>query len=546
MTDLEIPYEKDRKGHYRFFEILPGTLSWTLLALPLILSFINVTAAVTFVLLYLLVFFVRSLAYTSRALMGYRVMKQQMKLNWLGLVADLEAGEVTGKKINRPKWHLNNLKWNQKRSDAHKPSQIVHAIIIATVNESREVLEPTIQAVLASEYDPSKFILVIAYEERAGKEAEDRVRTLIDLYGDKFRHAMMVKHPAGVEGELVGKGANISHAGRALTKYVETNKIDPSDVLVTTLDADNRPDRRYFASVSYLFCAVPDPIKAAFQPIAMFTNNIWDAPTLMRVIATGNNLYYIVGTQRPHTARNFSAHAQSLRALIDMNYWSVRTIVEDGHQFWRSYFHFDGDYRVYPLSIPIYQDAVLADGYLRTIKAQFIQLRRWTYGVSDVAYIADKGFWHANKANKFDVLAKFFRLLEGHITWATGTFLIYFAAFVPPLFHPQNLAADQLPLIVSSIARFGTLFLLASIFISLITLPPRPARYKRHHSVFMLTQWIFLPITSICFGSFAAFNSQTRLIFKRYLSKFDVTEKATVDALGKRTSSEGLFRKRKR
>ena len=48
MTDLEIPYEKDRKGHYRFFEILPGALSWSLLLLPLILSQFNVEFAVIF------------------------------------------------------------------------------------------------------------------------------------------------------------------------------------------------------------------------------------------------------------------------------------------------------------------------------------------------------------------------------------------------------------------------------------------------------------------------------------------------------------------
>ena len=41
MTDLEIPFEKDRDGHYRFFEILPGFLSWSIVFLPLILSFVN-------------------------------------------------------------------------------------------------------------------------------------------------------------------------------------------------------------------------------------------------------------------------------------------------------------------------------------------------------------------------------------------------------------------------------------------------------------------------------------------------------------------------
>lgn len=549
MTDLEIPYEKDRRGHYRFFEILPGSLSWLFLFLPLILSLINVTLAVFFILIYLLVFFVRSIAYTTRALAGYRTMKQHMKLDWNGLAADIETGKLTDRKLVRPKWHANNLQRVLAKGDAAiRPSELLHAVIIATVNESREVLEPTIQAVLASDYDPRKLMLVIAYEGRAGKEAEARVHELLDLYGDKFKHAMAVKHPAGIKGEIVGKGANITCAGRAFQKYLAGENIDPGRVLVTTLDADNRPDPRYFAALTYMYCVAPDPQKASYQPLAMFTNNIWDAPTLMRVVATGNNLFYIVGSQRPHLSRNFSAHAQPMQALIDMDFWSVRTIVEDGHQFWRSYFHFDGDYRVYPLSIPIYQDAVLADGYWRTLKAQFIQLRRWTYGASDIAYIADKGFWHPNKANKFDVLAKLGRTLEGHVSWAIGPLLIYFAAFIPPLVHPQNLAANQLPLIVSNMQRIGILGLLATVFVCLITLPPRPARYKRHRSVLFLVQWIFLPVTSILYGSLAAFNSQTRLMFKRYLSTFDITEHATVSAAGRLSLWKRLrgFGRRKR
>jgi cellulose synthase/poly-beta-1,6-N-acetylglucosamine synthase-like glycosyltransferase len=538
MTDIEIPFEKDRKGHYRFFEILPGALSWSLLLLPLILSYISVTAAVLFILAYLLIYVVRSLGFSARALQGYRTMKKHLKLDWQEFLADVELGKPTNKKIDRPGWHLDNIKRLETFETIVKPSELIHAVIIATVNETREVLEPTIQSVIDNDYDTKRLILVIAYEGRAGQIAEDRVTELIKTYGHHFRHAMMVKHPPNIPGELIGKGGNISCAGRVLQKYLETEGIDPARVIVTTLDADNRPDKRYFASVSYLYCVVPNPLRASYQPLPMFTNNIWDAPTLMRVIATGNTLFYIVGTQRPHMARNFSAHAQSMQALIDMDFWSVRTIVEDGHHFWRSYFCYDGDYRVYPLSIPIYQDAVLADGYIRTIKAQFIQLRRWTYGVSDVAYVIDKGLFHKNKASKFDVIAKFFRLLEGHVTWATGTVLVFGAAFIPPLLHPQSFAANELPLIVSRIQKIGIIGLLASVLVCLLTLPPRPARYRRHRSLLMVFQWVLAPVSSICFGSTAAFYSQTRLMFGKYISKFDVTEKAVVTASGQTLSSE--------
>ncbi len=538
MTDLEIPFEKDRRGHYRFFEILPGALSYSLLLLPLILSFINVTAAVFFILFYLLIFFVQSLAYALRALSGYRVMKQHMKIDWNGLAADIDAGQALPTKLERPRWHLNNLRRLDVRTISVKPSELWQAVIIATVNESREVLEPTIQAVADADYDAKKIILVIAYEGRAGQPAEERVQQLLKLYGSRFHHAMAVKHPADIPGEVIGKGGNITHAGRALQRYLKQAKLDPSRVVVTTLDADNRPDKRYFAALSYLYCVVPNPLRASYQPLPMFTNNIWDAPTLMRVIATGNNLFYIVGTQRLHTIRNFSAHAQPMSALIDMNFWSTRTIVEDGHHFWRSYFRYDGDYRVYPLSIPIYQDAVLADGYWNTFKAQFYQLRRWTYGASDIAYIADKGFWHKNQVPKADLIAKLWRSLVGHVTWATGTILALGAAFIPPLLHPQSLAANELPLIVSRIQRIGILGLLALVYICLVTLPPRPARYKRHRSLLMLLQWGLTPVSSIGFGSVAAFNSQTRLMFKWYLSRFDVTEHAVRDSKGQTVSTE--------
>jgi hypothetical protein len=112
------------------------------------------------------------------------------------------------------------------------------------------------------------------------------------------------------------------------------------------------------------------------------------------------------------------------------------------------------------------------------------------------------------------------------------------ASRIPPLLHPENIGAIQLPGIVSNVQTAGIIGLLASVYVCLLTLPPRPARYRRHRSVLMVLQWALTPVSGIGFGSLAAFNSQTRLMFKRYLSKFDVTEKATVNAEGETTSSE--------
>ncbi len=531
--DLEIPFESNRKGHYRFFEIVPGAITWTMITLPILLSLINVKLAAFCILMYLLVNFARVFAVTIRAMQGYRTMRRYQKLDW-----NMFLNELSNKKIpdseyeSRPDWHRHLVAREVERKAPMPANDILHAVIIATYNESRETLEPTIQSVLSSNYPMEQVIFVLAYEERGGTEVEKQAKQLVREYKNRFKFAMSVKHPDKMPGEIIGKGGNVTYAARRLVEYLDEKSIDIDRVVVTTLDSDNRPDPQYLASLSYVYAAYDDPHHASVQPISMYTNNIWDAPAPMRVLATGNSFYNIVMSVRPHILRNFSAHAQTLRALVDTDFWSVRTIVEDGHQFWRSYFCFDGNYRVLPLYIPIYQDAVLSETYRKTLKAQFYQLRRWTWGASDVAYVVDQGFFKPNKVPRADLLMKTFRLLEGHITWAVGPLLLLLSGFVPALFHPQSYAAYELPLIVSRVQTFALLGAFASIFVALKTLPPKPARYGRHRHLYMILQWAYLPVTTLAYNSFAALYSQTRLMFGLYLSKFDVTEKAVVNESG--------------
>src|SRR3989344_6833466 len=524
-NDIEIPFEGQRGGRYRFFEILPGAITWSILILPFVISIFNPRITVAFIIGYLLLWFIKSIGLNIRALQGYKLMQEHQKLDWQQLLKEVEAGEVIDVQIRRPKWHFANLERLQANPTPFKPSQLIHAVIIATYNERREVLEPTIQSVLSSDYDMRDVILVIAYEGRDGAQSEKTSLELIEEYGGRFKHAIAVKHPM-TEGEVRGKGGNITYAGRKLEAYLETQKIDPLRVIVTTLDADNRPHSKYLTALSYIYAVSPDPLHKSFQPIPMYTNNIWDAPAPMRVIATGNSFWNIILSLRPHMLRNFSSHAQSMAALIDTDYWSVRTIVEDGHQFWRTYFRYYGNHEVYPIYVPIYQDAVLAEGYRRTLKAQFIQIRRWAWGCSDIAFVFTKAYLTPNKVPAWDKLAKLARLIESHLSWATAPIIIAFAAFVPILFNPDDIASNQLPIVVSSIQRVAMVGLVITMYLSFKSLPPKPLRYKRRHSLLMVLQWVLLPITSILYNATAALYSQTRLFLGKYLDKFDVTEKA--------------------
>jgi hypothetical protein len=260
--------------------------------------------------------------------------------------------------------------------------------------------------------------------------------------------------------------------------------------------------------------------------VTMYLNNIWDAPAPMRVIASGNSFWNVMLSLRPHLLRNFSAHAQPMAALIDTDFWSVRTIVEDGHQYWRTWFRYDGNHEVHPIYVPIYQDAVFTDSYKRTLKMQFIQVRRWAWGVSDIAYVLNQGFIKPNNIPRHKIIAKFLRLLEGHLSWSTAPILIALAARIQLYINPKSFTSNVLPLLVSRLAQIALIGILVSLYLGIRSLPPKPERYKHRRTFWMVIQWAYFPVTGIVYGSLAALAAQTRLMFGRYLG-FNVTEKAS-------------------
>jgi len=536
----------DKRWFVRFLEILPGALSWSALITPVVMSFFYPVAVAYFIIAFDLYWTIKSFRMSYYLVRGYGRLHRAQKIDWQGRLLwfnDPEAylrdinAEIAAAKTAKPeKGRLSRLKDDRealRKLVANKlslkdPRNIYQAVIIATSGESRDIIEPSVKALYEADYPMDRMILIIGYEQRGGEALRDTVNDLIAQYGSGFAAAKGVMHPDGLVGELIGKGANISYSGRELTKMVTDMNIDPSDVVVTTLDSDHRASKSYFSYLAYEYASTIDRKHRSFQPIPMFYNNIWDVPAAMRVIATSNSFWMLMETMRPWRLRNFASHAQPLDALIETDYWSVTTIVEDGHQFWRSYFRFDGDHKVIPLYIPIYQDAVLAESYLKTIRAQYKQLRRWAWGASDIEFVVRNSIAN-KKAPLLDKIVQLWRLFEGHFSWATSSIILTSVAWLPLILNREfsyHALAHELPMITSSILQIASVGIVVTILVSIISLPPRPERYKKTKSIFMVLQWVLLPVTTIVFSSFAALDAQTRLLLNKPLG-FYVTEKAT-------------------
>lgn len=534
--NLEIPQGK-RSRLYRFLEVMPGLISYVAILLLFILSWVNPILATIYLFIVVATISVKAVGVAYRTVQGYEVMKKAEKVNWQRRLRDLENPREAFERLRNTSLesynaeiHLQNLRMLATlNEDFPHPQEIYHIVIMTAYDEGMEIMEPSILAVKNTTFPNERIIFVLAYEERGGEAIEKTVKQLEEKFAGVFYDFILVKHPKNLPGEVVGKGPNLTFAGEYIAKYVKKKKLLEDNIIVTSLDSDNRMAMKYLDVVAYEFIVHTNRQHLSYQPISLFMNNIWDVPAPARVVAVSNSFFNIITTMRPHALRNFASHSQPFKALLAMNFWSKRTIVEDGHQYWRSLFFFDGDYEVLPIRIPIYQDAVMEETFWKTVKAQFIQVRRWYYGASDVAFVGVRLLSKRSKRKMsfIKLWPKFWRLLDGHVTLAMMAPIVAFGGWVPLIMNISSRAmvTYNLPKVVSIVQTVASIGLLITVCVSLRMLPKRPTKYKKGRTILMVLQWVLMPITAILYQSIAAFYSQTRLMLGLYMEKFDVTKK---------------------
>ncbi|MEI6039767.1 MAG: glycosyltransferase family 2 protein [Candidatus Berkelbacteria bacterium] len=491
---------------WRSLEILPGAATWFSFIAPIVLSFFIPVVVATYILLLDIYWMYRSLVIGVNLIIGYRNLKHDLHVDWVRRMESVKPTEVI-------------KDWRE----------IYQVVILATYKESFETLDTSIQALADSHYNLKKVILVLATEERDKANARQIAKRLVDKYGSKFYKFLVTEHPDGIIGEHKAKGANVTWAAKKLRLFLDEKSIAYDNAVVTTADADTRIHRQYLACLSYNYCIEPNRDRRSFQPITLYSNNIWQAPAICRIIAFGNSFWQMIEASRPWRLVNFATHAMSMKMLIQINYWEVGVVNEDSRQFWRAYFTFDGDHKAVPLFIPVYMDAVLAHDFWGTIKNQYLQKQRWAYGVEHVPYVVIESYKN-RKIAFWDKTVKIYRLLEGNYSWATASIFIAIMAWFPLLFGPgfsHTVLGANLLVLIRTLMSFTWAGIVVSVWISLLLLPPRPAQYGKSKMAEMVLQWFLVPVQAVLFSSFPAIDAQTRLMLGKYLT-FRVTEKKAV------------------
>lgn len=532
---------RKRTRRDRLWEMIPGLSFWTVFFGAIALSYYRPIWAAIFIVCFDLYWVLKALNVASHLIASYRRFRIYVTWDWLELVEKLDDRptlvKILEERKSKTSHRLERKIYTQQIARLSQPinngvidqsyREFYHLIVVPFVDESYLVLKSTLEALSTSEYPKDRLILVLASEERAGEAAARTAAVAEQEFGSLFFKMFVTVHPDGLPGEIKGKSANASYAVSSILPELEKLGIAEDKVLVSNLDSDTIVHPQYFARVMYEFLTNEKPYRRSYQPIAIYNNNIWDSPAFIRVVSVSNSFWQFTESSRPNRLRTFSSHSMPLKVLIDVGFWKKDIINEDGYIYWQCYLHYEGDYEVVPLFIPISLDTCLADTFWQTLKNQYKQKKRWAYNVEYYPHLIPALL--KNKAPFWSRMYRLFQYVEGNFNWATASLLISILGWLPlfiggPEFR-QSVIAYNLPDVTRVLMTIATGFLIFSVYINLILLPPRPAKYGWTRSLMMYLQWFLVPFVSVVFGSLPAIEAQTRLMMGWYL-EFWVTPKA--------------------
>ncbi len=484
---------------FRFFEMVPGLLSWGALFLVVFLSWYKPLWVSLFIIAFVIFWLLRTIYFSFHLWTAYRKIEKNQKKDWI-------------KELD-----LLPLEWEKT----------YHLVIVPMYKESLQILRGTFKALEDSDYPKDKMIVVLACEEKVRDFVSERSEKVKEEFGSKFLSFDITWHPENLKGEIPGKGSNETWAAKKAKDKIDSLGIDYKDVVFSSFDADTCVKPGYFSCLTYFYLTSSAPTRTSFQPVPLFTNNIWQAPVISRVFSFSSTFWHSMNQERPEKIITFSSHSMSFKALVDVGFKQTNVVSDDSRIFWQCFLKYDGDYRAEPLYYPVLMDANAAKSFWRTLINIYKQQRRWAFGVGDIPYFLF-GFLKNKKIPFSKKVSLGLEMIEGHFSWATASIMIFLLGWLPLVLgggdFSHSLISYNLPVVVSRIMTVSMLGLIGSAYLSLLLLPPRPPKYGKLKYPFFVLGWALFPVIMIFFTALPALDAQTRWLTGKYLG-FWPTEK---------------------
>lgn len=484
---------------YRWYEIVPGLSIWLTIILGIFLSFSFPLAMIYFIIIFDVYWVIRVLYFSFYVVVSWNRFRRAIRTDWLQKM-----------QTEFPDWE-----------------KLINVVFLPVYNESWEVVKTTLNALKASRYPATRLVVVISGEERQLKHWTDIQARILTSFNGVFKEILLYTHPANLPDEIPGKGSNIHHAERQFKREVDQRGWNYKHIIVSVFDVDTVAHPEYFAHLTYLYRLHPEPWRSSFQPITLYNNNLWDSPAVLRIMAFGTTFWMLFSLSRLDHLVTFSSHSMSFQAIVDAGFHAKDIVSEDSRIFFQSWLAAGGRYEVTPLYVPVSMDTVRDDATLVSLKNLYLQQRRWAWGTENIPYL----LWQFRQHPEISWWKKavlLFNEWEGKWSWAVVTIIITILGRLPLWVAPEAVRQSALffntPHVLEGLMQLAMVGLFISTIMSVLLLPPRPEHHRRHAYIFMIIQWLLVPVSLLFFSSLPCLDAVTRLMLGKYLG-FNVSAK---------------------
>ncbi len=572
-------YRKDWR--YRFLESFIGLSVAVFLVFLLILVFVSPSILAVFLIIYSFLMILRMTLHLIYAISSFKKLSRWSKPDWVNLFQFYNSKptlEQINFKLNiLASKHPKNENWQNeirestklaKRNSGSKfenPNNIIHFPLFSIYDENYEIVLRGLRSIYESKYDLSKICVVISQEGRLGKEKNilfqehliqiDWLNTLVFaesgmdiVYNDdhlnlKYSNKNLInfaktfesrklniiitQHPDGLIGEIKGKSSNEDWAARQASLFVKAADFDSELCVITSFDADSRVGKNFFQILSFHYCYNENRFTTGFQPMPVFSNNLFDVDLLPFLVGINTTFWTMVQYSLLDGMHFFANYSVPLVLAQRVDFWQRDIIAEDALFFSKCLVKTDGEFQVVPSYNHFNSDNIESDNYWQTMVNQYNQLRRWAWGGIESFPFKFYNFFVLPKC-KVDIrhrISLVFNDWYSHFCWSTLPIVFSLIVFLPALinldFAKSTIAVNfyELLFYFSLISYISLGVVIAILFLFIFpqaALTNSATKISWQHKLNILIPILISPLIMFVWGP-PAIDAQIRGILGKYM-----------------------------
>ncbi len=499
---------------HRFFEVIPGILTWTLLLSPFWLGLLAPKILIFYITFLTVYWFYLGFKLAYGVIIGYYRHKKEMSTDWYAACKALDFSMLPDK-LTLPS-SLDETKL---------------FILSPCYSESKTILSESFAAILNQTFSLKNVVLVYSVEEKYSERVLSDLHEITDPHAGLFSKILFYVHPQNIEGEARGvAGANRNWGAKhAVSELFEAHE-NLRNYLFLTYDADSVLDKQFLSRLVHLYLT-SDKRDNKFYSTAvhLFNNNIWNVPMLMRIeanmVTLGSLSDWVTTSKR--VKDTFSCYAASLNTLIAANYWDSQLGIDDTIFYWRAFFARNGDFEGAEHYIPYSADAVQAETYAKSHVSMYKQLLRWGWGVISLPLSMTE--FLKRKNIPFSIkLHWFIKHIEMKVVMITVVFLMTFGISLATLINPHARQLNlvySLPNLMSMILTFTMFLLIPVTYYRLALIKPMPKNWNILKKFLVFMEGPLVIVNLFTYSFLPWIEAQTRMMLGKKMVNLHYTQK---------------------